>query len=151
MQIITQSPEETIKLGQNLSRYLKSQDILALFGDFGSGKTTLVKGIAKGLGVNTKIVNSPSFVLLKEYKGKIPLYHFDFYRIKDIEQIYRLGYEEYLFNQGICVIEWAQRLKRLLPKEYLAVKLFVKEDNKRLVKFIPYGARYSKLIEQCIF
>lgn len=146
MQIITNSPEETIKLGQKLSRYLKPQDIIALFGNLGSGKTTLVKGIGSGLGVKKKEVNSPSFVLVKEYKGRLPIYHFDLYRIKNIKQIYGLGYEEYFFNQGVSVIEWAERAKKLLPKEYLAIKLFVKGKNKRLLKFIPYGRRYQKLI-----
>ncbi len=147
MQVTTIGPEYTFKLGQILSRYLKPGDIIALFGNLGSGKTTFVKGIARGRKIKPKTVNSPSFVLINEYNSKPALYHFDLYRINDTAQIYRLGYEEYFFGKGICCIEWAEKLKGLLPREYLRIELFHKNKNKRLLKFTPYGRRYKELIK----
>ncbi len=148
MQIVTQGPGQTIKIGQNLARNLRQQDIIALFGDLGSGKTTLVRGIAKGLKADAKEVNSPTFVLLREYKGRLPLYHLDLYRIKDIKQVCKIGYEDYLFNKGVSVVEWAEKMLKLLPKEYLGIKLFIKGKNKRLLKFLPHGERYKKLVKK---
>ena len=148
MQIITNNSEETIELGRIISRFLQKGDILALFGDLGSGKTTLVKGIAKGLKVKSQIVNSPSFVLLKEYKGKLPVYHFDFYRIKKGEEVYGIGLEEFLFGKGICVIEWADRIRRFLPKEYLRMELKVKDKNKRKIRMIGFGKHYKELVKK---
>ena len=115
MKVITNSAQETINLGKQLGRYLKAGDILGLIGELGSGKTTLVKGIAQGLGVKDKEdVSSPSFVLIKEYLGRIPLFHLDLYRLDDIVDIERLGVEEYLFDEGVCAIEWAEKMKMLL-------------------------------------
>lgn len=148
MKIITTSTEYTIKIGEMIAENLKPNDVIALFGNLGSGKTVLVKGIAKGLSFNSKTVSSPSFVLVKEYSARIPLYHFDLYRIKDASQVYRIGYEEYLLNKGVCVIEWAERISELLPKEHLKIELSIMDDNTRLMKFIPRGRRYRELVRQ---
>lgn len=134
MTVTTQSAEETIKLGEKIAKRLKSGDIVALSGDLGTGKTTLVKGIAKGLGVkNYRYVNSPSFVLVKEYKGKIPLYHFDIYRLNNLKDIEDIGYEDYLGRRGVIVIEWAKKMGRILPKRHLAVTLKIKSHTERLI------------------
>ena len=93
--VITNTPQETIRLGENIGSCLKKGDVLALTGELGSGKTTLVKGIAKGLGVSDiRYINSPTFVIVKEYKGRIPLYHFDIYRLKGPGALDEIGYEE---------------------------------------------------------
>lgn len=135
MKIITNSEQETIKLGEQLGRHLKKGDVLGLIGELGSGKTTLVKGIASGLGVKEKDnVSSPSFVLIKEYKGRVPLYHFDLYRLDKIKDVGYLGLEEYLFDDGVCVIEWAEKMKMLLP-DYLQVDLAVKARIKENSNF----------------
>jgi tRNA threonylcarbamoyladenosine biosynthesis protein TsaE len=132
MKHITKSRDETINLGAKISGTLKPGDVLAIVGDLGSGKTTLVKGIAKGLCVkNSRYVNSPSFVIIKEYKGKIPLYHFDVYRLNVLSELDTLSFEEYFYSDGICVVEWADKIKKLLPKRYLEVKLKILKDNKR--------------------
>ncbi len=148
MRIVTNSQEETIKLGECLGRNLKSGDVLGLIGELGSGKTTLVKGIASGLRVNEKeAVASPSFVLIKEYKGRIPLYHFDLYRLDKIQDIGCLGVEEYLFDDGVCAIEWAEKMKMLLP-DYLQVNLAVKGENKREIEFCAHAKRYKALLKK---
>ncbi|MCQ9208531.1 MAG: tRNA (adenosine(37)-N6)-threonylcarbamoyltransferase complex ATPase subunit type 1 TsaE [Omnitrophica bacterium] len=148
MKIVTNSAEETVKLGQQLGRHLKAGDVLGLIGELGSGKTTLVKGIASGLGIKKKEdVSSPSFVLIREYSGKIPLYHFDLYRLDKIKDIAYLGVEEYLFDQGVCVIEWAEKMQMLLP-DYLQVDLAVKGENKREIKFSAHAQRYETLLKK---
>ena len=130
----TRSAEETIKLGEKIAARLKPGDIVALSGELGSGKTTLVKGIAKGLGVaNYRYVNSPSFVLVKEYKGKIPLFHFDIYRLDSLKDIEDIGYEDYLARRGVVVIEWSSKMTRILPKKHLEVSIKIKNPNERTV------------------
>lgn len=148
MQIITANPKQTIGLGKAISGFLQKGDTVALFGNLGSGKTALVKGIAKGLRVKSQIVNSPSFVLLKEYKGRLPLYHFDFYRIKRGEEIYGVGLEEFLFGKGICVIEWADRIREFLPKQYLGIELEFKDKHRRKIRMIGFGKRYKELVKK---
>ena len=144
MRIVTNSAQETIRLGEQLGRHLKAGDVLGLIGELGSGKTTLVKGIASGLRVKEREgVSSPSFVLIKEYSGKIPLFHFDLYRLDKIKDIEYLGVEEYLFDKGVCVIEWAEKMRMLLP-DYLQIDLAIKEENKREFKFFAHNKRYER-------
>jgi len=147
MIIVTNSQEETIKLGKRLGRHLKPGDVLGLIGDLGSGKTTLTRGIAQGLAVEEDGVSSPSFVLIKEYKGKIPLYHFDLYRLDKLSDIGSLGVDEYLFDNGVCVIEWAEKMKMLLP-DYLEVRLKVCGENKRKIEFKAHDKRYEAFIKK---
>src|SRR3989338_4907104 len=110
MVLISNSPRETMSIGKRIAKKLRKGDILCLFGEFGSGKTILTKGIALGLSLKKEEIISPSFVLLRQYsKAKIPLYHFDLYRLKKMQEIISLGYEEYFYNQGITVVEWAGR------------------------------------------
>jgi len=148
MQLITKGSSETINFGKKIAKRLKKGDIIALFGNLGAGKTTLVKGIAKGLGVKERTVNSPSFVLLKQYKGKLPLYHFDFYRIKKAQEAYSIGLEEFLFSDGISVIEWADRIKTFLPKQYLGIELKFKSENQRKINLCALGKHYKDLIKR---
>lgn len=147
MQIISHSPKETTSLGKRVARLLKKGDVIALFGTLGSGKTTFVKGLAYGLGVR-KIVNSPSFVLLKNYQGRLTLYHFDFYRIKDSKEIYNLGYQEYIFADGIAAIEWSERIEPCLPQNYLKIVFILKNETKRLIKIIPQGKSYKRFVNK---
>ena len=134
IEILSNSYNKTLKLGKKFSAQLKPGDIVCLFGDLGSGKTTLVKGIAQGLGIAPDVVNSPTFVLLNIYEGKLPLYHFDLYRLEDVQEILALGYEEYFYGDGITIVEWAERLRHLLPEKYLRVELFHRGEEKRLIK-----------------
>ena len=135
--IVTKNREETIKVGEHLAGRLKPGCLVALTGELGSGKTTLVKGIAKGLGIrNYRYVNSPSFVIIKEYKGKIPLYHFDVFRLDSPSDIDALSFEEYFYRDGICVIEWADKIRKILPKKRLEIKLSVMGGNKRKIEIV---------------
>jgi tRNA threonylcarbamoyladenosine biosynthesis protein TsaE len=148
MFIISRSERETLNWGRSLARHLQCKDILLLFGELGSGKTILAKGIALGLGLAKEEVISPSFVLIREYpQARLPLYHFDFYRLESGREIVALGYEEYFFGDGVCLVEWADRLGRLLPERYLRINLEVRGENKRRIELVPCGQRYKQLIK----
>ena len=115
--------KETEKLGEEIGRAAKPGTVVALIGDLGTGKTTLTKSIARGLGV-TETVTSPTFNIIREYKsGRIPLYHFDVYRIADPEEMFELGYEEYFYGDGICVVEWADIIEELLPEDAVIIHI----------------------------
>lgn len=140
------SREETVRFGARLSRHLKPGDIVCLFGELGSGKTTLVKGLAKGLRIPTERVHSPTFTLLNVYAGKQDLFHFDFYRLNNVAQIAGIGYDEFLYGKGVSVIEWAERFGRLLPKEYLGIELSHKGPQERRLKMSAHGKRYQEIL-----
>ncbi|MFQ5834387.1 MAG: tRNA (adenosine(37)-N6)-threonylcarbamoyltransferase complex ATPase subunit type 1 TsaE [bacterium] len=148
LSIVTQNYEETQKLGKELGRSLPPGSIVALTGQLGSGKTTLVQGIGKGLGVRS-LVKSPSFVIIHEYSGSVPLYHFDLYRIAHQEEIICLGYQDYFYQRkGIVVIEWAEKIEDFLPAEYLKIELEIVDLSKRRIALRAYGSFYRKVIEE---
>jgi len=142
MRIISKSVRETLNLGKEVAKNLKAGDIVCLFGELGSGKTVLTKGIALGLGINQERIVSPTFVLMRQYAAvnNIPFYHFDFYRLKACEDILVLDYEEYFYGEGITVIEWPERLKYLMPRDYLKVELSVKGEKSRSMEITAKGA-----------
>lgn len=116
MIIEVHSEEETRKLGFNIGRNAKSGDIYCLKGDLGVGKTVFTKGFAEGLGINDHIT-SPTFTIVNEYKsGRLPFYHFDVYRIGCPDEMYDIGYEEYFFSNGVCLVEWAELIEEVLPE-----------------------------------
>jgi len=119
---VSHSDAETMAWGEKLSRSLRPGDVVAFFGDLGSGKTRTVQGICRGLGCFEQ-VSSPTFTLINEYSGKFPVYHFDLYRIESEREIYDLGYEEYFNGDGVCLIEWAERIARLLPPTSITILL----------------------------
>ncbi len=124
-----------------MAKCLKPGDVLALIGNLGSGKTAFVKGLVSGLGVSKSKVLSPTFVLMRQYPGKMTVNHFDLYRLKDIQQLREIGYEEYFYSDDITVIEWADRVKEALPEEYLEIGFDfpgAKENIKRTAK-IAFG------------
>ena len=123
MQRITRSPEETFALGEELGRLAKPGGIYCLNGDLGVGKTVFTQGFAAGLGIREP-VNSPTFTILQVYEeGRLPLYHFDVYRLGDPEELEEIGYEEYFFGSGVCLIEWAGRVADYLPAETISVTI----------------------------
>jgi tRNA threonylcarbamoyladenosine biosynthesis protein TsaE len=138
--VISQSVEETNNLGKTFAANLKRGDIVALHGELGAGKTQFVKGACVGLGV-VEGVSSPSFVIMNEYTGRdaggkeIPLYHIDLYRVTREEEIYDLGYEEFLFGNGICFIEWSEKLGALMPERRFNVSLKILDDSRRELLF----------------
>jgi len=146
-EVTSESQKETMQLGARLAKLLKPGDIVCLYGDLGTGKTTFVKGMAKGLKISETEVHSPTFVLMNLYEGRVPLFHFDFYRLDDIQQIGMIGYDEFLYDDGIAVVEWAEKLKSLTPKEYLHIQLKHQNHNKRLIRMSARGQRYQQVIE----
>ncbi len=120
--ITTNSAEETEQFGHKLAQQLKQGDVLAFSGDLGSGKTTLIKGICKGLEVEADIT-SPTFTLIHEYSGRLPVYHFDFYRIVNSHEVWEVGCDEYFYGEGICLIEWAEKIQDLLPESRIEIHL----------------------------
>ena len=127
---ITRGPTQTVNLGRALGKCLTKGDVVALYGELGSGKTTFVKGVAGGLGAErAEGVRSPTFVLLNLYKGRLPIYHIDLYRVQSLERLQDIGYEEYACGDGVTVIEWAEKAERLLPEG--AVRVWLKSLSKR--------------------
>lgn len=132
--IITNSPDETKRLAEKLAGKLEQGDILALEGELGSGKTQFVQGLARGLGVpENRYVRSPSFILLNEYRGRLPLYHFDFYRLHHFSDLDTIGMEEYFDGDGITVVEWADKFPAALPSRTMHIKFeIVDEEHRRI-------------------
>jgi tRNA threonylcarbamoyladenosine biosynthesis protein TsaE len=138
--------ENTEQLGQKLASLIRMGDVLALFGELGAGKTCLVRGLAKGLGVEEGLVVSPSFSLINEYPGPVPLYHIDCYRLHLKEEMDELGLEEYLEGQGVTVIEWAERI-RDLPEERLDITFTILDESRRKIKLKAHGLYSERLRE----
>ena len=131
---ISASADETIALGRTVAATLRRGDVLALCGDLGAGKTHFVKGLAAGLGA-TASVTSPTFTLIHEYPGgRLPLYHFDFYRLDDEDEALKIGLDEYLDGDGACVIEWADKFPALLPPHTRWLRFTHREDGAREIK-----------------
>ena len=117
------SAKDTLQLGSRLGKFCKAGDVILLHGDLGVGKTVFSKGIGEGLGIEEPI-SSPTFTILQVYEeGRIPLYHFDVYRIGDIEEMEEIGYEDYFYGQGLTMIEWADLIPELLPEKYWEIKI----------------------------
>ena len=126
----TENPEETQTLGEKLGKTLKQGDIIALVGDLGTGKTCLTQGIARGVGIAPdEVVNSPSYILINEYNGAIPIYHIDLYRLEDGNEIAELGLSEYMEGDGICIIEWAERMAESLPDTCIKIYITLADTN----------------------
>ncbi|MGN1142791.1 MAG: tRNA (adenosine(37)-N6)-threonylcarbamoyltransferase complex ATPase subunit type 1 TsaE [Oliverpabstia sp.] len=123
MIIETNSDKETFALGEKLGKAAKAGQIYTLIGDLGVGKTVFTQGMARGLGI-TEPISSPTFTIIQEYQeGRLPFYHFDVYRIGDIEEMEEIGYDDYFFGQGVCMIEWANLIEEILPEQVIQVKI----------------------------
>ena len=142
--VITKDEYETIELAQNFESEKFPNMVICLNGELGSGKTMFTKGIANALGIN-EVITSPTFTIIKEYDGELPLYHMDVYRLDG--NIDGIGLEEYYTKGGVVVIEWADTIKDFLPKERLDIKFVVAGENKRVLVLSPYGKQYEDLCE----
>ncbi len=161
LDIISHSSAQTQRLGMRLGELMRGGELLLLEGQLGTGKTTFTQGLAMGMGI-TEIISSPTFTLLKEYESapaasagasqqRQPgpaLYHFDLYRLDDPEEIADLGFEEYFFGDGVCVVEWAERTNLFWPSEYLRIRLKMLSETKRGLLFTATGLRNCELLHQ---
>ena len=139
----------THSLGQRLAEVLFPGAVVGLVGRLGAGKTHLVRAIAEGLGVaDSRVVTSPTFVLIQEYEGRLPIYHFDAYRLNTQAEFFDLGAHEYFQGQGVCLVEWADRVPRCLPTEQLWVTIRVTGAESRQFLFEGIGDRYRKLLSE---
>lgn len=130
----SQSVEETLSLASQFAGELKAGDVVALRGDLGAGKTQFVKGVARHFGIPEKMVTSPTFTLIHEYGGSLPLYHFDFYRLEHFEETLEIGVEEYFWGDGVCVVEWPEIVIPLLPDTYYNVNIKSTGSNSRWIE-----------------
>mgnify|MGYP000999505486 CR=1 FL=1 len=140
--------KDTKEFGERLGSLLQGGDVISLIGDLGAGKTTLTKSIGKGLGVEDYIT-SPTFTLINEYKGRVWVYHFDVYRLEEPEDLMDLGYEDYFYSNGVTIIEWADRIKDILPENRMDIKIEKgKELDDRIVILSGKGERYEKIVKE---
>lgn len=147
--VVTRSETETVTLGEKIGKLLRPGDFLALFGELGSGKTRFAQGVALGVGVDPSThVTSPTYTIMNEYMGVCPLYHFDLYRLGGDPDVAELGFEEYFHGQGICLVEWADRLVSELPEEHLKVSFSHEGNDCRRIVFEWHGARYAEVLRE---
>ena len=145
---ISYSEKETLAFSKNIAGYLQKGDIIILSGDLGSGKTKFTEGILSYFELESEI-SSPTFTIVNEYsKDETNIYHFDVYRLEDIDEFFAIGGEEY-FDKGICIIEWGELIENILAKDYLKISFSrdLNNENIRRLDFIPYGERFDELIE----
>jgi tRNA threonylcarbamoyladenosine biosynthesis protein TsaE len=145
-QFVSNEPGQTLTFAKELAEKLLPGDVIALEGDLGAGKTTFTKGLAEGLGIS-RTVNSPTFTIIKEYQGRIPLYHMDVYRVEDSYE--DLGFDEYFEGNGVTVVEWAHLIKEQLPTNLLTIYLYHdKNEQSRKIILEPHGTRYEELCKE---
>ena len=130
------SYDDTQVIAKEIADTLKGGEFIAMYGDLGAGKTAFVQGLAKALGI-TNHVTSPTFTIVNEYEGRLPLYHFDVYRIADPDEMYEIGYDDYIDSDGVCVVEWAELIEDLFPDKYYKLTILKDEDK---------GFDYRKII-----
>lgn len=148
MEILLKGLKETEKFGIKLGSLLKPGDVVCLIGDLGAGKTTLTKSIGLGLEVDDYIT-SPTFVLINEYNGRIPVYHFDVYRLENAHELYDLGFDEYFYGNGVSIIEWADKIEKLLPEERIVLDIKMgKNLDERIINITIYGDRYKDIMKE---
>ena len=137
---VSTSPEQTRKIGEQLGRLLQTGTVVALVGGLGAGKTVLAQGLARGLGVGPdEYVSSPSFALVNQYRGRVPVFHIDTYRLENAAEMVALGYEDYFDPRGVTIIEWADKVRELLPEKCLLVEMKILDQSTRELRLEPTG------------
>ena len=147
LDLISHSPEQTQKIGACIGKLALPGDIFLLVGRLGTGKTCLTQGIARGLNIKEYAL-SPSFVIMRELYGRLPLYHIDLFRLDHVEEIEELGLDDYLYGKGVCVVEWAEKGLSVLPTEHLLIQIDYLSDTERSFQFKSKGKRYQELLAQ---
>jgi len=148
LKLVSRSAQETQRLGEIIGELCRAGDVILLSGVLGTGKTCLTQGIARGLGI-AESITSPTFVLMREFAGRLPLYHVDLYRL-EFKEIGDLGLDEYLYGHGVCVIEWAEKGMALLPAEHLLIKLDYLGENGRNIEVVPSSPRYRRMLSDIV-
>lgn len=143
----TSTVDETVSIAEKLASLLSAGDVVTLEGDLGAGKTTFTKGIATGLGV-TRTLSSPTFTIIKEYMGRMPLYHMDVYRLEGSDE--DIGFDEYFHGEGISVVEWAQFIEDYLPDERLDITIRYTGEHSRIIEFVPIGEHFHNIVKQIL-
>ncbi len=144
MVFLSENSKQTFAWGKKLGEYLDAGDVIGLIGELGAGKTTLAQGIMRGLEVGEDhYIGSPTFTLINEYEGRVPVYHLDFYRIDTPSEQTALGLEEYLYGDGVAIIEWADRIENFLPEECMIIRLSHVDLNVRSLQIESFGDRYG--------
>lgn len=147
MEFIIENKEKTKCFGEYLGSLLQKGDVICLNGDLGTGKTTMSKSIGFGMGIEDYIT-SPTFAIINEYYGNLNLYHFDTYRLTSDADVEYLGFDEYFYGDGVCIIEWADRIKDALPENYLEINLERIDEEKRKYNLVAVGKRAEELLEE---
>jgi len=147
LELISHNPEQTQRFGARIGELALAGDIFLLVGALGTGKTCLTQGIAWGLNIKEYAL-SPSFVIVRELYGRLPLYHIDLYRLDHIEEIIELGLDDYLYGNGVCVVEWAEKGLSVLPTEHLLIQISYLSDTERSFQLKPSGKRYLEITTQ---
>lgn len=148
MEIITKNVEETMIIGERMGKSVEKGTTVCLTGDLGTGKTHFAKGFAKGMGIDENIT-SPTFTIVNEYhEGRLPFYHFDVYRVNDLDEILDIGFDEYIYGQGVTLIEWADMIEAILPEDFIHVKI-EKTDHpdERKITIKSFGKEFDFLKE----
>ena len=135
-EVISHSVKETLRIAEDFAATVNPGDVILLEGDLGAGKTHFVKGFVRGFGLSSDVVSSPTFTIINEYNGTLPVYHFDFYRIENIQESLEIGTEEYLYGTGVCIVEWPGRVRDILPEDALTVRITTIAPEKRKITFV---------------
>ncbi|CEN80398.1 tRNA (adenosine(37)-N6)-threonylcarbamoyltransferase complex ATPase subunit type 1 TsaE [Paraclostridium sordellii] len=146
VKIYLENEEQTKDIGYKLGQLLTPKSVICLIGDLGAGKTTMTQSLAKALEVDDYIT-SPTFTIVNEYEGRIPLYHFDVYRIGSSDEMYDIGFDEYIDGDGVCIIEWANLIEDILPDEYLYIEMNYKETGREMI-LTPKGEKYEEIVKE---
>lgn len=132
MTLISNCESDTVSAGEALAAELKPGDVIAMYGDLGAGKTQFVRGLARGLGLSAR-VSSPTFTIVNEYLGKTPLFHFDMYRLSDADELFEIGWEDYLTRGGVCAVEWSENAEGAFPEDTITVRITKTGENSRQI------------------
>lgn len=149
IEVLSHRAEETYHLGKRLGELAKAGDVILLVGELGAGKTCLVQGIGRGLAIS-EVITSPSFIIVGQYRGRLTIYHIDLYRIDSVEEFWGLGLDEYLWGNGVCVVEWAEKFIQFLPPEHLLIQIHYVSINRRGLRLEATRQRYEELLSHLL-